>query len=142
MIISIAFVSVYRRQDEAGSESRAISQEEARAGARFVTRLFKQWGLTDAQACVFLGELSARSYARWKRGEFGKMDADRRMRLSLLAGIYKALHFLFRDRQRVYSWMSKKNEDFGGKRPLDIALQGDIADLIYIRMYLDAALGW
>lgn len=122
-------------------DPQVISDDEAAAGARFVVALFRAWRLTDAEACVLLGGLSARSYGRWKKGQFGAMDADRRMRLSLLAGIHKALQYLFRDRQRAYAWIKQPNDHFEEQRPLDVLLQGRMTDLIDIRSYLDAVRG-
>jgi uncharacterized protein (DUF2384 family) len=118
-----------------------ITPEEAAAGARLAVRLFERWGLTDAEACVLLGGLAPRTWARWKTGEVGRIDADRAMRLSLLAGIHKGLRHLFTDPARVEGWITRPNADFDGERPLDVLLRGRITDLMDVRAYLDAARG-
>lgn len=118
-----------------------ITDDEARAGARMVVRLFKAWGLTDAESCVLLGALSPRTYSRWKNGQFGNIEFDRRMRLSILAGIHKGLKYLFRDNERANAWVKKPNADFDGARALDVMLNGRIEDLMAIRNYLDAIRG-
>src|SRR5690349_8542923 len=46
----------------------AISDEEAGALARTTVNLFKAWNLTDLEACILLGGMSARTWARWKTG--------------------------------------------------------------------------
>lgn len=137
------FQHVYTR-DHAGSQSRdelRITDQEAEAGARMAVRLFDLWGLTDAESCILLGGLGGRTYARWKKGQFGNIDVDRRTRLSILAGIHKALKYLYTDNERVYAWVKKPNAHFGGIRALDIMLDGRITDLMAIRDYLDAIRG-
>ena len=59
-------------------DSTHITDDEARAGARMVVRLFVLWGLTDAEGCKLLGGLSPRTYSRWKNGNFGNIEFDRK----------------------------------------------------------------
>ncbi len=118
-----------------------ITPEEAQAAARAVINLFARWGLTDEDACQILGGLSARSYARWKKGEIGRIDRDLATRLSLLLGMHKALRYLFRDPDRAYAWVKQPNAMFGGRRALDVMLDGSIFALERVRAYLDAERG-
>ena len=89
----------------AGLETPLITDEEAGALARATVNLFKAWQLTDAEACTLLGDLSARTFARWKEGNFGRIDRDLRMRMAHLMGIHKGLRYLFRDPARGYEWL-------------------------------------
>ena len=75
-----------------------ITDAEAEAGARFAVKVFELWGLTDTESCVLLGGIGSRTYARWKKGQIGPMDMDRKMRLSILAGIHKGLKYLFTEK--------------------------------------------
>lgn len=118
-----------------------ITDAEAQAGARLAVRIFDLWDLTDAESCVLLGGLGARTYSRWKKGQFGNIAVDRRMRLSILAGIHKGLKYLFTENERVYAWVKKPNAHFNGASALDIMLNGHMTDLIAIRDYLDAIRG-
>lgn len=118
-----------------------ITDEEASAAARAVVRLFEKWGLNDSVARELLGGLSARTYARWKAGEHGRIDRDLATRLSLLMGIHKGLRILFTDADRGYAWVSKPNEVFGGLAPVQIMAEGSIFSLARIRSYLDAERG-
>ena len=118
-----------------------ITDAEAQAGARLAIRVFDLWGLTDAESCVLLGGLGARTYARWKKGQFGNIATDRRMRLSILAGIQKGLKYLFTDNERVYAWVKKPNAHFNGASALAIMMNGRMTDLMAIRDYLDAIRG-
>lgn len=118
-----------------------ITDAEAEAGVRFAVRVFNLWQLNDSESCILLGGMGNRTYARWKTGQIGRMDMDRKMRLSILAGIHKGLKHLFTDHQRGYDWVKKPNAHFDGARPLDILLNGRMTDLMAVRDYLDAIRG-
>ncbi|MXP27081.1 DUF2384 domain-containing protein [Altererythrobacter indicus] len=126
---------------QAEPDNPAITQEEAAAAARAIVVLFGHWGVTDEEACQILGGLSLRSYARWKKGDMGRIDRDRATRLSLLLGIHKALRYLFSDVTRAYAWVKQPNATFGGQRALDVMLGGSIFALQRVRAYLDAERG-
>jgi len=121
--------------------SLAISDREGEAMARAAIQLFDRWGLTDLQAAILLGELPMRTYSRWKSGAIGRLSRDMKARLSDLMGIHKSLRIIFNDDRRVYEWISKPNDAFGGKSALEIMLGGELTDLIRVRRYLDAERG-
>ena len=114
-----------------------ISDAEGEAMGRAVVNLFARWGLTDAQACVLLGGLSARTWARWKTGTIGRISRDLKARLSNLMGIHKALRIIFTEAERGYGWVNRSNEVFGGSSALDIMLAGELTDIMRVRRYLD-----
>jgi uncharacterized protein (DUF2384 family) len=121
--------------------SPAITDAEGLAMARAAVRLFGLWELTDAEACVLLGELSPRTYARWKAGDVGRISRDLKARLSNLMGIHKALRIIFTEPARAYGWVKRPNQAFGGRSALEVMLQGDLLDLVRVRRYLDAERG-
>ncbi len=118
-----------------------ITDAEAEAMARAVIRLFERWQISDSEARDILGGLAARTYARWKAGETGRIDRDLATRLSLLMGIHKGLRYLFADPERGYTWVKKPNPDFGGQSAVDVMASGDIFALWRVRTWLDAARG-
>jgi len=118
-----------------------VTPEEAQAAARAVMNLFARWGLTDEESRQLLGGLSPRTLARWKKGDIGRIDRDLATRLSLLLGIHKGLRYLFADPEMGYAWIKKPNAMFGGRRALDVALEGSIFALERVRAYLDAERG-
>jgi uncharacterized protein (DUF2384 family) len=126
---------------EAIPESAALTEAEAAAMARAVMRLFEHWQLSDAEARDILGGLAARTFARWKTGEPGRIDRDLATRLSLLMGIHKGLRYLFADPARGYAWVKKPNADLGGRTPVEIMREGSIFALARTRHYLDAERG-
>ena len=121
--------------------SPAITDAEGLAMARAAVRLFGLWELTDAEACVLLGELSPRTYARWKAGDIGRIGRDLKARLSNLMGIHKALRIIFTEPARAYGWVRRPNQAFSGRSALDVMLQGELLDLVRVRRYLDAERG-
>lgn len=126
---------------EAAPDIARITDAEAEAMARAVIRLFERWQVSDAQARDILGGLAARTYARWKTGETGRIDRDLATRLSLLMGIHKGLRYLFTDPERGYGWVKKPNPAFGGQSAVDIMASGDIFSLSRVRTWIDGARG-
>nr|WP_183819706.1 MbcA/ParS/Xre antitoxin family protein [Parvularcula dongshanensis] len=118
-----------------------MSDDDAAAAARAVLGLFAQWGVTDADACVLLGGIGSRSWARWKKGEPPRLGRDLRARMSNLLGIHKALRIVFREPERGYAWIGRPNEAFGGRSALDVMKGGELTDLMRVRAYLDAERG-
>jgi len=115
-----------------------ITDAEGAAMARAVVNLFRRWEITDGQASVLLGGLSARTWARWKVGEVGRIPRDLKSRLSNLMGIHKALRIIFTEADRSYRWVKKPNDVFGGSSALEIMLGGELTDVMRVRRYLDA----
>ncbi len=115
-----------------------ISDAEGEAMARAVVNLFGKWELTDAQASVLLGGLSARTWARWKAGGIGRIPRDLKSRLSNMMGIHKALRIIFTEADRAYGWIKRPNDAFGGASALDVMLGGELTDIMRIRRYLDS----
>ncbi len=125
----------------AGTLTNAITDEEAGALARTTVNLLKVWKLSDGEACIVLGDMSPRTWARWKDGNVGRIDRDLRMRMAHLMGIHKGLRYLFRDPARGYAWIRKPNDAFGGLSALDLMLRGEISDLAALREWLNAERG-
>jgi hypothetical protein len=117
-----------------------ISDEEGAALFRAAVNLFRLWDLTDEQAATLL-DLPLRTYRRWKGGDTGRLDRDKKARLSNLMGIHKALRLIFREPQRGYAWVKAANATFDGRSALGVMLGGELTDLMRVRRYLDAERG-
>lgn len=118
-----------------------ITPEEAAAMLRAAFKLFERWGLSDAQARILLGQPSASTFYRWKRGTVGLLPRDTVWRLGDLMGIHKALRYMFREPERGYAWIKKPNEAFSGRSALERMLAGAPSDVTAVRSYLDAERG-
>jgi Protein of unknown function (DUF2384) len=126
---------------EAAPASLEVTPAEAAAMLRAAFALFAKWGVTDAQARRLLGQPSASTLYRWKRGEIGAIPPDTVWRLGDLMGIHKALRYMFTDPARGYAWVRKPSLDFGGRSALERMLAGAPGDLAAVRAYLDAERG-
>jgi hypothetical protein len=117
-----------------------ITDAEGAALFRAAVNLFRAWNLTDEQAAILL-DMPLRTYRRWKAGERGRLDRDKKARLSNLLGIHKALRLIFREPQRGYAWVKAANAAFAGRSALEVMLGGELTDLMRVRRYLDAERG-
>jgi hypothetical protein len=116
----------------------AVTEEEARAMLRAVLTLLDKWALRREEKLILLGRPSERTFQRWRSGEIGALPTDTVFRLGDLLGIHKALRYMFTDIERVYGWVRRPNQAFGGRSALDIMLQGAPSDISRVRAYLDA----
>lgn len=119
----------------------SYGSEELQAMQRTVIALFERWGVTDVDASTILGGISAKTFRRWKAGDFGRINRDLADRMSNLLGIHKALRIIFVDPGSGYEWMRLKNTALGDRSPLDVMRQGGMQDIIRIRRYLDSVRG-
>ncbi|MCJ7874165.1 MbcA/ParS/Xre antitoxin family protein [Phaeobacter sp. J2-8] len=105
-------------------------------------RIVDAWafGVKDA------ARLADMSESTWKRarkpGFAGELTKDQLLRLSAVIGIYKSLELYFSD-PLAKSWFTRPNTGplFGGQRPIDVAIEGGLPQIIAIRTYLDALRG-
>ncbi len=118
-----------------------LSDDEVQAMQRAFVNLAIVWGLTDDQAAILMGDISVRTFRRWKVGDLGRAGVDTAARLSNLMGIHKALRLLFKDPQRGYGWIKRENDVFDGASALQVMLRGQITDIMRVRRYLDAMRG-
>ncbi len=128
------------RRAPAGTDG-PVTEEEARAMLRAVLNLLDKWDLRREEKLVLLGRPSDRTFQRWRTGEIGPLPSDTVFRLGDLLGIHKALWYMFTDIERIYGWVKRPNEAFGGKSALDVMLQGTPSDISRVRAYLDAERG-
>jgi hypothetical protein len=111
---------------------------EVQAMQRAFVNLAERWDITDEQAAVLMGDISVRTFRRWKVGDLGRAGVDTAARLSNLMGIHKALRLLFKEPARGYGWIKRTNDVFGGATALEVMLGGNLTDLMRVRRYLDA----
>ena len=135
------FRSLRRIEPHVAATALQFSDEEVQAMQRAFIKLAEFWGLTDEQASVLMGDISVRTFRRWKVGELGRAGIDTAARLSNVMGIHKALRLLFKEPARGYGWIKRANTAFGGATALEVMLGGQITDITRVRRYLDAMRG-
>jgi hypothetical protein len=102
-----------------------------------------QWGLTNAEQMVLLGQPARSTFFAWKKDPATALSQDTLERISYVLGIWKALRILIPDDPQALAWVRKPNDNalFGGRPPLAVLLQGRILDLADVRRLLDARRG-
>lgn len=103
-------------------------------------RIATSWGLSDDEQVILLGTTRS-AFASWRKAPLDAvLHRDTLERLSLIFGIYSALHVLFPIPERADSWIRKKNSApvFGGESALQRMLAGQVSDIYVVRHYLDA----
>jgi len=98
-----------------------------------------KWDLTETQARGLLGGLASSTYHAWKTEPRGrKLDQDTLMRISLVIGIYKALHIYF-GQPWADRWVTlgNRNSLFGGAAPIDYMLRRGQPGMMQVRLMLD-----
>jgi len=105
-------------------------------------KLAGKWDLSVNQQRGLLGWPAASTYHKYKAGQVGILSFDALTRISLLLGIYQALHILYPQAELADQWIKLRNVNplLGGKSPLDLMLDG-IDGLFQVRRLLDARRG-
>ena len=101
------------------------------------------WGVRDADARELLGGVSNGTYYSLKRGSGTRvLNQDALTRISLLVGIFKALHILHGP-ELADRWvrLANRNRIFKGSTPLDYMRQGGTPAMQVVRRLLDARRG-
>ena len=131
------FVRVRTERPEADLTT-PITDGEASAMFRAAINLFEKWDVKDNEAAVLL-DTTSRTFSRWKTNRaIGTVGRDFKTRLSNLMGVHVGLRYLFKEPERGYRWVKSPNAVFGGRSALDVMMNGEVADIIRVRRYLDA----
>jgi hypothetical protein len=101
------------------------------------------WELSVVKQRGLLGWPAPSTYHKYKAGGVGTLPYDMLQRVSLILGIYKALHILYPEAQLADQWVKLRNSNpiFGGKAPLELMIDGGIDGLYRVRRLLDARRG-
>jgi hypothetical protein len=111
---------------------------------RALPNVAREWGIRGQDMAQMLGVPDS-TYRRWKgQPERANLDLNQMERASYLLGIYKALRILLPDQDAIHHWLHSPNTNavFQGQAPIDRLGAGQMADLMVVRQYLDAARGW
>ena len=118
------------------TEVRAARSMEA------LIRMADLWQLTNSDAARLFG-FNYRTWLRVKAHDWhGSLSQDQITRASLLLGVFKALEIVF-SQSIARDWIKLPNaeDEFGGKRPLDVIFEGGIPAMMVVRQYVDALRG-
>jgi len=101
------------------------------------------WQLTGDEQRGLLGWPASSTFYKYKAGDVRALSFDTLTRLSLVIGIYKALHVLYPDASLADRWVRLPNANvlFGGRPALALMIDGGIDGLYQVRRLLDARRG-
>ena len=101
--------------------------------------IMRRWQVKDEDARALLGGMTNGPYYQMKRAPDRLLDADRLTRVSLLVGIFKALHVLYSE-SLADRWVHLPNTNriFSGSTPLDYMMRGGVPAIQTVRRLVDA----
>lgn len=101
------------------------------------------WDLSVIEQRALLGWPAASTFHKYKSGSAGTLSFDTLTRLSLVLGIYKALHILYPEPSLADAWVRMPNQNpiFGGAPPLALMMDDGIDGLFRVRRLLDGRRG-
>jgi len=123
----------------------AVRRRLSSPAMRTFMNIAQAWGLSVEEQRGLLGWPAASTYHKYKAGAVGTLPYDMLVRLSLVFGIYKALHVLYPDADLADRWVKLPNANplFGGRPALAMMIEGGIDGLHRVRRLLDARRsGW
>lgn len=107
---------------------------------RVFLRIAEKWNLSELQARGLLNGIASSTYHAWKKQPRGRrLDQDTMTRISLVIGIYKALHIYF-GQPWADRWVTLGNRGalFSGVAPIDYMLQHGQPGMLAVRRLLDS----
>jgi hypothetical protein len=111
-------------------------------GLRAFFNIADAWRLSVAEQRGLLGWPPPSTFHKYKSGDYGTLSFDQLTRVSLVLGIYKALHILYPDDGLADRWVKLPNANpvFGGDPALALMTSG-IDGLYAVRRLLDGRRG-
>jgi hypothetical protein len=107
---------------------------------RAFLKICDKWGLTEVQVRALLGGIASSTFHAWKADpDSQKLSQDTLVRISLVIGIYKALHIYF-SKAWADRWVRLGNRGalFAGRAPLDFMIRHGQPGMLEVRRMLDA----
>src|SRR5712692_1809625 len=87
----------------------AVRQRMSGPALRAFFHLASAWALSVAEQRALLGWPAPSTFHKYKAGQTGTLAYDMLIRISLILGIYKALHILYPDPQLADRWIKLPN---------------------------------
>jgi hypothetical protein len=121
---------------------RPAAADETAVIVKAVTRAADFWALRNGEAAA-LFDVPLATWNRMKAGQFrGALDRDKRMRASLIVGIFKGLRLLFNG-PLEHGWPKARNTGplYRGLSPVELMIEGGIPAMMRVRDHVDALRG-
>lgn len=121
------------------TDAKVREQLSASAIKAFI-KIAGQWDLNESQARGLLGGIASSTFHAWKNEpRKQKLSQDTLLRISLILGIYKALHIYFGEKW-ADGWVTLRNRGpmFAGGAPVDYMIRQGQPGMVQVRRMLDA----
>jgi hypothetical protein len=127
----------------ADRQSPEVRRRLSAPGIRTFFKIAASWQLSGDEQRGLLGWPAASTFYKYRAGDVGVLSFDTLTRLSLVLGIYKALHVLYPDVVLADGWVRLPNAHplFGGRPALALMIEGGIDGLYQVRRLLDGRRG-
>ena len=121
----------------------AVRRRLSGPALRSFFNIARAWQLSVHEERGLLGWPPASTFHKYKSGDAGVLSFDTLTRISLVLGIYKALHILYAEAALADRWMRLPNSNplFGGRSPLEFAVDAGVDGLFQVRRLLDSRRG-
>jgi len=134
---AMAAIAPDRRQDP------KVRRQMSGPAMRTFFNLAITWKLSAEEQRALLGWPAESTFYKYKSGNVGALSFDMLERISLVLGIYKALHILYPEPALADGWVRLPNTNplFGGRPALERMMKGGIDGLYQVRRLLDGRRG-
>jgi hypothetical protein len=128
--------------DRARRRDPALRKLMSAPAMRTFFAIAKAWNLNVDEQRGLLGWPPASTFHKYKAGDVARLSYDMLTRISLVIGIYKALHILYED-GLADRWpkLPNSNGQYGGQPALTLMIESGIDGLYRTRRLLDARRG-
>jgi hypothetical protein len=132
----------YRGKD-ADRQDPAVRKKLSGPAIRSFFKIGEAWKLTVEEQKALLGWPATSTLYKYKQNDVGTLSYDALVRISLVLGIYKALHILYPDTELADRWIKLPNANrlFGGRPAVDFLKEAGIDGLYQVRRLLDSRTG-
>jgi uncharacterized protein (DUF2384 family) len=120
----------------------ATRQRISGPALRTFLNIVSKWALSPEDQRALLGWLPRSSFYKLRKTADPLLSYDELERISLVIGIYKALHILFPEDHLANAWvnLANTNPEFGGHAPIE-RMKQSIDGLYSVRRLLDSRRG-
>jgi hypothetical protein len=121
----------------------AVRRRLSGPALRAFFNITRTWQLGVTEERGLLGWPPSSTFHKYKAGDAGALSFDTLTRISLVLGIYKALHILYAEEAFADRWMRMPNSHalFGGRTPLAFSVDAGLDGLLQVRRLLDSRRG-
>ena len=121
----------------------AVRRRLSGPALRSFFNITRAWQLGVPEERALLGWPPSSTFHKYKSGDAGVLSFDALTRVSLVLGIYKALHILYPEPAFADAWVRMPNANalFGGRAPIAFVADAGLDGLFQLRRLLDGRRG-